>query len=107
MESGKTFRDYVTEYQCKAKNDEIRAFSQSLGLDAAKPRSMMNSGVSEANINEYGKFDELKATVESEKAESYFERIEGIDIAPFKVEIKKNNLLQEYILKGGFEIRGK
>ena len=106
MESGKTFRDYVTEYQCKAKNDEIRALSQSLGLDASKLRSMMNSGASEANINEYGRFDELKATVDTAKAKDYFERIEGAGIAPFKVKIKTHNLLQEFILKGGFEIKG-
>jgi len=106
MESGKTFRDYVTEYQCKAKNDEIRALSQSLGLDESKLRSMMNSGVTEANINEFGRFDELKDTVDAEKAREYFERIEGASIVPFKVKIKTHNLLQEFILKGGFEIKG-
>lgn len=104
MASGRTFRDYVTEYQCKAKNDQIHALSQSLGLDEAKLRGMMNADISEANINEYGRFDELKGTVDTAKAKEYFERLEGTNIATFKVNIKTHNLLQEFILKGGFEI---
>ena len=104
MESGKTFRDYVTEYQCKAKNDEIHALSQGLGLDEAKLRNLMNAGISEATINEYGRFDELKDTVDTAKAKEYFERMEGASIAVFKIRIKTHSLLQDFILKGGFEI---
>jgi len=37
---------------------------------------MMNLGVTVATINEYGRFDELKATVDTAKAKEYFERLE-------------------------------
>lgn len=104
LESGKTFRDYILEYQFKAKNAEIRHISQLLGLDETKLRNMMNSGVTELNINEYGRFDDLKNTVDKTKAKEYFEKLEGKAIAPFKINIKVHNLLQKFIISGGFEI---
>jgi type I restriction enzyme R subunit len=64
----------------------------------------MASGVSEANINEYGRFDELKNTVDKTKAKAYFEKLEGSSIASFKVNIKIQNLLQKFILEDGFDI---
>lgn len=104
MENGKAFRDYITIYQSKAKNDQIRAFSQALGVDENKLRSMMNAGISEANINEFGRFDDLKATVDRTKAKEYFERLEGSVIPVFKVNIKVHDYLQKFILGGGFDV---
>lgn len=77
MESGKTFRDYVTEYQFSAKNDQIYKISMLLGLDETKLRKMMNSGITVANINEFGRFDDLKGSVDKIKAKEYFENLEG------------------------------
>ena len=104
IESGKTFRDYITEYQFNAKNDQIHKISNILGLEEAKLRGMMDSGVTEKNINEYGRFNELKDTVDKTKAKEYFEKLEGKKIPAFKVNIRIQNLLQKFILEGGFEI---
>lgn len=104
IESGKTFREYITEYQFKAKNAEIHQISQVFGLDEVKLRNMMNSGVSELNINEYGRFEELKNTVDKIKAKDYFEKLENQTIPPFKINIKVHNLLREFIISGGFEV---
>jgi len=64
----------------------------------------MNTNISAANINEYGRFDELKATVDKPKAKAYFEAWEGQEIQLFKVKIKTANLLQDFIIQGGFVI---
>jgi group II intron reverse transcriptase/maturase len=72
MESGKTFRDYITEYQSKAKNDQIHRISRFLGMDERKLRNLMASNVSKASINEFGRFDDLKASVDKAKAQEYF-----------------------------------
>lgn len=64
----------------------------------------MGTNVTEANINEYGRFDDLKSTVDKTKAKVYFEKQEGTTISPFKINIKIHNLLQEFILRGGFEV---
>jgi type I restriction enzyme R subunit len=104
MEKGKSFRDYVTEYQCKAKNDQIETICRTFGLDEIKLRGIMGAGVSESTINEFGRFDELKDTVDKAKAKAYFEALEGTPIAPFKVNIMVHDLLQRFVLGGGFDI---
>ncbi|MFC5530424.1 type I restriction endonuclease subunit R, EcoR124 family [Cohnella yongneupensis] len=104
MESGKTFRDYITEYRFKAKNDQIHRISRFLGVDEKKLRNLMAANVTEASINEFGRFDDLKASVDKAKAKEYFEKLENTKIPPFKINIRVHNLLQEFILKGGFDI---
>jgi len=104
IESNKTFREYITEYQFNAKNAEIHQIQQALGLDEVKLRNMMNSGVNEGNIDDYGRFAALKNTVDKTKAKEYFEKLEGQTIPPFKINIKIHNLLQEFIISGGFEV---
>lgn len=105
IEAHKTFREYITEYQFKAKNEEIHHISHIFRIDETKLRSMMNSGITESNINEYGRFDELKETVDKNKAKEYFEKLEGAAFPAFKINIKVHNLLQKFIISGGFEIQ--
>ncbi|WP_339656792.1 HsdR family type I site-specific deoxyribonuclease [Flavobacterium frigidarium] len=104
IDNGKSFRDYITQYQYIAKNDQIKKISLSLGLDEEKLRSLMNSNLNETNINQYGRFDELKNSVNKAKAKIYFETLEGTSIPAFKVNIKIHILLQDFIVKGGFEV---
>lgn len=100
--AGKTFREYIAEYQSKAKNAEIDNIVQILGLDESKLRSIMNSNVIESNINSYGRFDDLKSSVDKVKAKAYFEKIDGYPIPPFKVNIRVQTLLQSFIISGVF-----
>lgn len=101
---GKTLRDYITEYLSKAKNDQIHRIAAALGVDEAKLRNIMSLQLNSANINEFGRYDDLKKTVNKEKAKEYFEKIEKTKIVPPKVNVKVDNLLREFILGGGFEI---
>jgi type I restriction enzyme, R subunit len=104
LESGKTFREYITEYEFNAKNDQIKQISHALGLKEYKLRDLMESGLTEPNLNEYGRFDELKNTVDKIKAKEYFEKLDGKTILPYKVNIRVHNLLKKFIIDGGFEI---
>ena len=103
-EDGKTFRDYITEYLSKAKDDQIHRIAVVLGIDEDKLRAMMEIRATEANINEFGRFDALKATADKKKAKAYFEFIEGVSIIPPKVPMKIDKLLRDFILRGGFDI---
>ena len=103
-EEGKTLRDYTTEYMSRAKDDQIHRTAVILGLDESKLRSMMALKITDANINEFGRFDALKATVDRKKAKEYFERTEGAPIIPPKVPMKIDKLLREFIISGGFDI---
>lgn len=104
IETGKTFREYITEYQSKAKNAEIHQIVQVLGLDETKLREMMAARITETNINEYGRFEDLKSTVDKAKAKAYFEELENQTLPPFKINIRLHNLLQSFIISGGFEV---
>ena len=104
LEPGKSFRDYITEYQNKAKNDQIRRIAELFSLDETKLRNMMTVGLNAVNINEYGRFDDLKNTVDKQKAKAYFEELESKEIPPFRVNIKVHDLLAKFILSGGFEV---
>ncbi len=102
---GKTFKDYIIEYLSKAKNDEIHKISVVLGLDETILRNIMSLKLNSNNLNEFGRYDELKKTVDKSKAKEYFEKIEGIKLILPKVNIKVDNLLREFIISGGFDIK--
>ena len=101
---GKTLRDYITEYLSKAKDDQIHRVAVALGLDEEKLRNIMSLQLNSSNINEFGRYDDLKKTVDKAKAKAYFEKVEGTRIIPPKVNVKVDNLLRDFILNGGFEI---
>ena len=101
---GKTLRDYITEYLSKAKDDQIHRVAVALGVDEVKLRNIMSLQLNSTNINEFGRYDDFKKTVNKAKAKEYFEKIEGTKIIPPKVNVKVDNLLREFILGGGFEI---
>jgi type I restriction enzyme, R subunit len=100
----RTFRDYLTDYKAKAKNKEVEAIVQILGVDGKKLTALMNTHLTEANLNEYGRFGDLKATVDQPKAKAYFEGIEGEALPLFRVNIKAATLLKKFILAEGFEL---
>ena len=104
VEEGKTFRDYVTFYRTRAKNDQIHRFATVLGLDEELLRSFMNGYVTQNNINEFGRFDEIKLSVDRDKAKQFFEKLTGEQIPARKIPMKVDELLRKFIYEGGFEI---
>lgn len=101
---GKTLRDYINEYLSRAKYDQIHRVSVALGIDEDMLRKMMGLKLNESNLNEFGRYDELKKTVDKAKAKNYFEKIEGTKIIPPKVNVKVDKLLRDFIINGGYEI---
>lgn len=99
LQEAKSFRDYITEYQFKAKEDEIHAIATSLGLDESKLRQLISAHVNENNIDEFGRFGQLLNSVDKVKAKQYFEQEEGKAILLFKVNVKVAAFLKEFVLK--------
>lgn len=104
IDPNRTFRDYLTDYLARAKAHEIDILVNALGVDLEKIVVLMNTSVTDANINDYGRFDDLKATVDKQRAKSYFEALEGKSLPPFRINIKTDQLLRDFIIKGGFEL---
>lgn len=104
MQPGRTFREYITEYQTEAKYEHIHRLVQMLGLDEQLLVSIMKAKVTEANIDEFGRFTKLKKSVDKAKAKNYFEWLEKTKLLPYKVSMKTDMFLREFILNGGVDV---
>ena len=94
-----SFRDYLTQYKADATDKEVAAIVDCLGVDATKLTALMNTHVTDANLNEFGRFDDLRGTINQQKAKAYFEGEEGQPLPMFKVNIKASNLLKNFLLR--------
>lgn len=99
LKEGKTFKDYIIEYQSKAKNDKIYNLVNIFGLDEKLLREFMNSFITQDNINVFGKFDNLKNTVNINKAKEYFEKRDEKVYQNFEVKMKVDEYLRKFILE--------
>ena len=104
VDEGKTLRDYITEYMTRAKNDQIHCFATAIGVDETMLRDFMQLNVTEANVNEFGRFDKLKATVDRATVKAFLETFEGVAIKPFQINMKVDQVLRRFIFEGGFDV---
>ena len=104
VEEGKTLRDYITEYQLGAKNAQIAQLVTILGVDEDILRKLMKLRLTEDNLNEFGRFDSLSASVDKTKARVYFEKTEGAPLSTFAANSKTFKLLHDFVLRGGFDL---
>jgi hypothetical protein len=65
---------------------------------------MMALKLTETNINEYGRFEKLRVTVDKTKASIYFEIQSGIKLPPPKSNIKIDELLRRFLLEEKFDV---
>lgn len=100
IDPSRTFRDYLVDYKARAKNKDFAAVVATLGVDTAKLAALLDAHVTEANLNEYGRFDDLRATVNTALAKAYFERIEGGTVPPFKVRMRADKVLKDFLIRG-------
>ncbi|MDD2435489.1 MAG: HsdR family type I site-specific deoxyribonuclease [Bacilli bacterium] len=102
IESGKTFIDYITEYEIKAENDQIKILSNSFGLDEQKLRQIMSLPLTESNLNEFNRFEDLLKTVNKDTAKSSLEKIYNKELKQYEVSMETHEILRKFILEGGF-----
>ena len=100
VNADRTFRDYLADYQAQAQNEEIEAVVRILGVDREKLDTLKNSNPTETNLNEYNRFDELKVTIDKEKAKSYFDERTGKSVSAATVNMDAEELLRQFILYG-------
>lgn len=104
LKEGMTLRDYITSYAHKAKNAQTQRVIEALGIDGDLLATMVALDLTESNINEFGRFDDLKDSVDKVRAKAFFEQKEGKSLPPFKVNTRAAALLKRFILEGGFDI---
>ena len=104
LEPGKSFHDYIVEYAKNAKSEQVHRVVKYLGLSEKLLTGMMEAHVTKNKLNEYGRFDALKATVVREKAQEYFTKVDGKKLPPFMVNNRVDKLLTDFILSDGCDI---
>ena len=97
---GKSFHDYIVEYAKNAKSEQVHRVVKYLGLSEKLLTGMMEAHVTKNKLNEYGRFDALKATVVREKAHEYFTKVDGKKLVNNRVD----KLLTDFILSDGCDI---
>ena len=74
------------------------------GCDETLLTEMTEQHIAEDELNQYGRFDRLKKSIDIEAAKRYFEELEGKPLPLFIVNNRLEQLLKEFILAGGFDI---
>jgi type I restriction enzyme R subunit len=103
---GETLRDYIFKYQIGEKNAQVKKCARFFGLDENLLRELMKLRLTEGNINEFGRFDKLIASVDRVKAKAYFEKTDGdgVTLSAFATSSRVSKLLRDFLLKGGFDL---
>ncbi|EMF8771449.1 type I restriction endonuclease subunit R [Klebsiella pneumoniae] len=94
---GHTFRDYINIYKDNAEIAQINDVVNALGLDIRLLTALMADNVNDKNLNDFGRFDALKESVDKEKAKIYFEKQDGVSIPLFKLNIRIEQFLKQFI----------
>lgn len=63
-------------------------------------REIMNAHVTQDNLNEYNRFENLLKTANKEKTTVFFERQKGKSLRPFEVNRMLDDYMRKYILEG-------
>lgn len=74
--------------------------------DLVKPAvgKFCGARVDEANVNEFGRFDVLRASVDVQRAKTFFEQRDHMVLPMRKVRMRATRTLRRFILAGGFDI---
>ena len=94
-----------TEEEAVANPDKSKIYYKYMDASQVSMTGDIDKKGNYTNINEFGRYEELRQTIDKNRAKEYFERIEGRKIIPPKVNIKVDKLLREFIIRGGFEIQ--
>ncbi|WP_293001928.1 type I restriction endonuclease subunit R, EcoR124 family [Pantoea sp.] len=94
---GHTFRDYINTYKDNAENAQLNAVVNALGLEKGLLIALMADSVNDKNLNEFGRFDALKDSVDKAKAKVYFEKQDGVTLPLFKLNIRIDQFLKQFI----------
>lgn len=104
IEEHKEFTDYINDYRERSESKEITKIVNALGVDETILREMLDLNITKVNINEYGRFDKLRETINRKQAKEYMEIQLEDKLKPYEVSIKTDNLLRDFLLDSGFDI---
>lgn len=98
---GKSFRDYISDLMKGAENARIKRVVRRLGCYERLLREMLARKVTKETIEAHGKFDELKASVDNDKATEFFIVVERQNFRESRLAMLVDAYLRYFLLTGG------
>lgn len=75
----------------------IHRFAENFGMDEEILRDIIRNRSESSDINAYGNFDALMASVDRTKSKAFLEKQSGTSVPPFKVTSRVNAMTREFI----------
>lgn len=104
IKPGRTFRDYLARYQRNREDDRVNVLVEAFGIDRGMLAQILARRTASADPNSHGRLDNLRATIDVNKAKDFFERIMGESWKPRIVRMRANALVTDYVTKGEFDV---
>lgn len=104
IRKGMEFTDYINEYKDRSESGHIKDLVLAFGVNEEMLRELMGLSINIDTLNEFGRFDKLKSTIDRNVAKIYFEEKLEEKLSPIKVNMHIDKLLTKFILSGGFDI---
>lgn len=104
VDNGMEFTDYINEYKDRSESRHVKELVLAIGVNESMLRELMNLNIKKDTLNEFGRFDKLKSTIDRNVAKAYLEQKLEEKLSPIKVNMQIDNLLTKFILSGGFDI---
>lgn len=98
LDKGKTIYDYIAVYQKNELHKQIMNLCEATGINISLLTKIMDRDVNEQNLNEYGRFDELKGTLDLQKTRAFLLKITGKAVPTMLVMPKADKILRSFIL---------
>ena len=68
---------------------------------------MLSRKLTEQTLDDFGRFTQLKATIDKQKAKAYFENIQNKELSLLQVNMSVTKFLKEFILEGKLPVETK
>ena len=98
LQVGKTIQDYIADYKVQELRNQVNILSEAIEIDANALLNIIDSDVNEQNLDEFGRFQNLKLTINNVKAKVFLEKVLGEIIQPFFVPMNMDSILRMFIL---------
>lgn len=104
VDEGKTLQEYIDDRLYKERDSQIKAIVRALGINEEKLRHLMSLRPTQDKIDEYGRYTDLKGTMNDTLVKQYYDNLTGKNNVLFICKIKADKLLREFIKRDGFNI---
>ncbi|RSX53219.1 DEAD/DEAH box helicase [Bifidobacterium goeldii] len=104
IDPGMTLRDYITRYARREKDEQIDKLVERFGVKRSLLEEFTGILVNETNINEFGRLDNLFASIDKKRSKAVLEQLRHATIPQPKVNREVRGLLRRFVLEGGFDV---